>query len=152
MPGGSGLQFIKAVTLRATFYLWPIVFPFSHQKSLKIHYVIFVGEIVIVHPFLCRFTIFSYCFSQVSSVTWKITTEYNWTNIIKYSNKEIPWLYSEVLVSTETLKNIGEKLKFWCFRLSKAGLLHRLRVQALTAWPPDHFLWNMKGMGYVSPQ
>lgn len=110
------------------------IFPPKKPKNTLCH---FCGGNCNSSSFLCTFTIFSYCFSQVSSVTWKTTTEYNWTNIIKYSNKEIQWLYSEVLVSTETMKNIGEKLKFWCFRLSKAGLLHRLRVQALTAWPPD---------------
>lgn len=39
MSGGSGLQFIKAVILRATFYLWPIgwfsVFPISIAFPLK---------------------------------------------------------------------------------------------------------------------
>lgn len=99
------------------------IFPPKKPKNTSCH---FCGGNCNSSSVLCKFTIFSYCFSQVSSVTWKITTECNWTNIIKYSNKEIQWLYSEVLVSTETLKNIWEKLKFWCFRLSKAGLLHRL--------------------------
>lgn len=84
--GGSGLQFIKAGTLRATFYLRPIAFLFSHRKSLKIHYVILTGEIAISNhlyalllPFCC-----CCCFSQVSSVTQNVVENINKIHFNKY--------------------------------------------------------------------
>lgn len=93
--GGSGLQFIKAGTLRATFYLRPIAFLFSHRKSLKIHYVILTGEIAISNhlyalllPFFVVVVVVCLEYLLLHKMLWKILTKYTLTNTMKCLNKK----------------------------------------------------------------